>query len=100
MANKIIFPDSKIISQYQTKISLEPYFEKIFITPHMDILYHHNNKCIPKIDESCIRIGFVGNFCDYKGAKKFIELAMNKKNITIDGKELIIEYHIFWLVTV
>ena len=97
LANKIIFPDSKIISQYQTKISLEPYFEKIFITPHMDILYHHNNKCIPKIDESCIRIGFVGNFCDYKGAKKFIELAMNKKNIKIDGKELIIEYHIFGL---
>ncbi len=94
LVNKIIFPDSKIISQYQTKISLEKYFSKISVVPHMDILHHHNNKCIPQID-NCIRIAFVGNFCNYKGANSFIELSKNKKSINIDGNDIIIEYHIF-----
>jgi hypothetical protein len=88
--NKIIFPDPSVYINYNKHISLNKYFDKIFIVPHSDKMINYKRLYIPNISNE-IHIAYIGNFVKYKGKDLFIY--MSEKYTTY--KNFIIKYHVF-----
>ena len=89
--DKIIFPDNSIYINYNKFICLNDFNNKIFIVNHSDKLINYDNFNINKINDNIINIGFIGNFCEYKGSELFLEIS--QKHCDYKGYKII--FHVF-----
>ena len=87
ICDKIIFPTYNIFNNYNNKINLTEYLDKIHIVNHMDKIINYSFYYIPYIIDT-INIAFIGYFIEYKGSNILKDLANKTKSLNI-------KYHIF-----